>query len=490
MPRAQTAGRPGDSPPAAAIAAIGLLASACSGGAKAPSVSPSQSRAQASASASAHAAALAKDLKITPADGSHNVDPAAGITVTAVKGKVTNVTVTPSGAPRRAPRAAPSPAAERRRHELAQRPEPGRVAVLHRDRHRHRPQRREDHHDEHVQDADPGGDLLDPYLRGVQAELRRRHADHLDVQPPDHGQGGGRAVAQADHVQPGDRGLVLGRRRAAVLPAPGTTGRPTPRSASPGTSTGCGAPRASNGTHRDLTQTFLIGRLPIAVVEHDHAQDADLPQRQAGLQLAGQLGLAEPADAGRDVPERGEGQPGALWGGGGPAGSSGHYDELVNYAVRFTYSGSYYHSAPWLVGAQGITNVSHGCVNLPPADAKIYYDMSVPGDPITVTASTAAGKWDDGWTVWFFPWSKFLKGSALGMAVQAGPQGSMFVSPDPLPADTATAPLQTSAAVLDQPCSPNFREDPASGGSGLPRGLRAGVEAGRGDRPGRRRGRA
>ena len=82
---------------AAAIAAIGLLASACSGGAKAPSVSPSQSRAQASASASAHAAALAKDLKITPADGSHNVDPAAGITVTAVKGKVTNVTVTPAG---------------------------------------------------------------------------------------------------------------------------------------------------------------------------------------------------------------------------------------------------------------------------------------------------------------------------------------------------------------------------------------------------------
>ena len=85
-------------------------------------------------------------------------------------------------------------------------------------------------------------------------------------------------------------------------------------------------------------------------------------------------------------------------------------------------------------------------MNLPPADAKIYYDMSVPGDPITVTASTAAGKWDDGWTVWFFPWSKFLKGSALGMAVQAGPQGSTFVSPDSLPADTATAPLQTSAS--------------------------------------------
>ena len=85
-------------------------------------------------------------------------------------------------------------------------------------------------------------------------------------------------------------------------------------------------------------------------------------------------------------------------------------------------------------------------MNLPPADAKIYYDMSIPGDPITITASSAAGKWDDGFTEWFLPWSKFLKGSALDLAVQAGPQGSTFVAPDSLPADTATAPLQTSAA--------------------------------------------
>jgi hypothetical protein len=71
--------------------------------------------------------------------------------------------------------------------------------------------------------------------------------------------------------------------------------------------------------------------------------------------------------------------------------------------------------------------------------------MSIPGDPITVTASTAAGQWDDGWTEWFLPFSQYLKGSALGMAVQAGPQGSTFVSPSSLPADTATAPLGTSA---------------------------------------------
>ncbi len=47
---------------------------------------------------------------------------------------------------------------------------------------------------------------------------------------------------------------------------------------------------------------------------------------------------------------------------------------------------------------------------------------------------------------WFLTFSQYLKGSALGEAVEAGPQGSQFVSPASLPADTATAPLGTSVA--------------------------------------------
>ena len=68
----------------AAAAAIGLLATACSGG---PAPSPGQAKAQASASAKARAAALAADLKITPSNGSHGVDPSAGISVTAAGGQ-------------------------------------------------------------------------------------------------------------------------------------------------------------------------------------------------------------------------------------------------------------------------------------------------------------------------------------------------------------------------------------------------------------------
>jgi lipoprotein-anchoring transpeptidase ErfK/SrfK len=117
------------------------------------------------------------------------------------------------------------------------------------------------------------------------------------------------------------------------------------------------------------------------------------------------------------------------------------YRISVPWSVRFTWSGDYLHDAFWSVGQQGFQNVSHGCVNMAPANAEAYYKMEVPGDPVTVTGSPKAGVWDNGWTPWFLPWEKFVKGSALGQAVQAGPAGSTFVDPASLPAPSATAPL-------------------------------------------------
>jgi len=117
------------------------------------------------------------------------------------------------------------------------------------------------------------------------------------------------------------------------------------------------------------------------------------------------------------------------------------YKLEVPWSVRFTWSGDYLHDAFWSVGQQGFTNVSHGCVNMPPADAEIYYKMAIPGDPVTVTGSPRAGVWDNGWTEWFLPWDRYLRGSALHEAVEAGPAGSSFVSPAALPVSTAAAPL-------------------------------------------------
>jgi lipoprotein-anchoring transpeptidase ErfK/SrfK len=120
------------------------------------------------------------------------------------------------------------------------------------------------------------------------------------------------------------------------------------------------------------------------------------------------------------------------------------YSVSVPYSVRFTYSGDYYHDAWWSVGEQGFTNVSHGCVNLSPEHAQTYYNLAVPGDPITVIRSPVAGMWDDGFTEWFLSWPQYLQGSALHQAVEAGPNGSTFVDPATLPVSTATAPLWTS----------------------------------------------
>jgi lipoprotein-anchoring transpeptidase ErfK/SrfK len=121
------------------------------------------------------------------------------------------------------------------------------------------------------------------------------------------------------------------------------------------------------------------------------------------------------------------------------------YDLLVPWSVRFTFSGDYYHDAYWSVGEQGFENVSHGCVNLAPANAETYYKLAVPGDPVTIRGSPRSGAWDNGWTEWFLSWPQYLKGSATGEAVVANASGSEFVNPSTLPTDTARAPLQTSA---------------------------------------------
>jgi lipoprotein-anchoring transpeptidase ErfK/SrfK len=120
------------------------------------------------------------------------------------------------------------------------------------------------------------------------------------------------------------------------------------------------------------------------------------------------------------------------------------YNEEVPWSVRFTWTGDYLHDAYWSVAEQGTLNVSHGCVNMPPADAEAYYKMELPGDPVTITGSPAAGTWDNGWTEWFLTWPQYLKGSALHEAVEAGPHGSTFVSPSAVPASTVSAPLGTS----------------------------------------------
>jgi lipoprotein-anchoring transpeptidase ErfK/SrfK len=91
-----------------------------------------------------------------------------------------------------------------------------------------------------------------------------------------------------------------------------------------------------------------------------------------------------------------------------PVDSPDGYDELVYSDVHITDSGEYVHAAPWSVTSQGHTNVSHGCVNLSPADALTFFGFSRVGDVVMVTGGPrppAQGDhgvmdWDTDWSQW------------------------------------------------------------------------------------------
>jgi len=91
-----------------------------------------------------------------------------------------------------------------------------------------------------------------------------------------------------------------------------------------------------------------------------------------------------------------------------PVDSPDGYDELVYSDVHITDSGEYVHAAPWSVTSQGHTNVSHGCVNLSPADALAFFNFSRVGDVVMVAGGPrppARGDhgvmdWDTAWTQW------------------------------------------------------------------------------------------
>nr|WP_221381226.1 Ig-like domain-containing protein [Actinoplanes polyasparticus] len=89
------------------------------------------------------------------------------------------------------------------------------------------------------------------------------------------------------------------------------------------------------------------------------------------------------------------------------------YRTEIQFAQRLTWSGQYIHSAPWSVGDQGRRNVSHGCVNVAPGNARWLFDRTLIGDPVTVKGTGDKLSYGNGWTPWDKPWSEFVKGSAL-----------------------------------------------------------------------------
>jgi lipoprotein-anchoring transpeptidase ErfK/SrfK len=83
-----------------------------------------------------------------------------------------------------------------------------------------------------------------------------------------------------------------------------------------------------------------------------------------------------------------------------PVNSAYGYKVNVEDAVQFDNSGDYVHSAPWSVADQGKRDVSHGCINISPTNAKWFFANFGAGDPIVVKNSVGTYSKNDGSNDW------------------------------------------------------------------------------------------
>jgi lipoprotein-anchoring transpeptidase ErfK/SrfK len=90
---------------------------------------------------------------------------------------------------------------------------------------------------------------------------------------------------------------------------------------------------------------------------------------------------------------------------------AGGYTAKVEWATRISNNGEFAHSAPWSVPQQGRTNVSHGCINLSPSNARWFFHFSKLGDVVEVVGTPVKlGPKDGDIYDWSIPWSQWANG--------------------------------------------------------------------------------
>ncbi|WP_326546008.1 Ig-like domain-containing protein [Mycolicibacterium sp. ND9-15] len=96
-----------------------------------------------------------------------------------------------------------------------------------------------------------------------------------------------------------------------------------------------------------------------------------------------------------------------------PVNSPNGYRTEVDWATQISYSGIYVHAAPWSVGSQGYSNVSHGCINVSTSNGQWFHNNSKRGDVVEIVntvGSTLPGT--DGLGDWNIPWEQWEAGNA------------------------------------------------------------------------------
>jgi lipoprotein-anchoring transpeptidase ErfK/SrfK len=405
----------------AVICAVGLLAAACQSSTGAAG-GPSTGTKSTSKGTPSPSKTPSTGITITPADGSHNVNPAGGITVTSSQGQLKNVTVTGDPVTGTLNSAATSwhsqwtlPVDATLTVAVTATNSSGQLV----------------HQTSTFKTLNPSNTFTTEIFEGYQQQFGVGMPIILTFNHPITDKKAVESALVLSTSKPvvgawyWDNSQTLIFRPRQYWPA-------NTRISFTGHLNGVEGAPGVYGFHT-LTQQFHIGQSLIVV--------ASTRTHHMKLYKNGKLYRTWPISSGRpgDATPNGtyvtidKGNPVLMKGPG--------YRLEVPWSVRFTWSGDYLHDAYWSVGEQGFTNVSHGCVNMPPADAEIYYKMAVPGDPVTVLGSPKPGVFDNGWTYWFLSWQQLLEGSALHKAVMAKPSGSTFVSPAALTSASGSAPI-------------------------------------------------
>ncbi|HEX3605673.1 MAG TPA: L,D-transpeptidase [Candidatus Dormibacteraeota bacterium] len=90
------------------------------------------------------------------------------------------------------------------------------------------------------------------------------------------------------------------------------------------------------------------------------------------------------------------------------------YYEHVFWNTAISTDGYYVHAAPWSLASQGVTNVSHGCVNLSTEHAMAFYNLSHVGDVVIVRGSKLPATGEDGEGDWQMSFEQFAgRGTAV-----------------------------------------------------------------------------
>lgn len=96
-----------------------------------------------------------------------------------------------------------------------------------------------------------------------------------------------------------------------------------------------------------------------------------------------------------------------------PVNSPNGYRTEVDYATQMSYSGIYVHGAPWSVGSQGYSNVSHGCLNVSTSNALWFYENTKRGDVVEVVGTVGSPlPGTEGLGDWNIPWPQWKAGNA------------------------------------------------------------------------------